>query len=990
MVYKIPKTDDCENSEASALGRHSNETYDNVEIIADNIEHVNAVSNELDVITELHDNLPELLQVDVNAQAAAQSAMEASASASEASTSETNSEVSAVASEASATRAETAAQNNENRFQPLADRVTTNEGDINTLNQRNINTPNNSGLAGGGDLSDDRNLSVDISNTPATTVIGGTSELLMDTPEGLRRVTRDTLLQGVSGGLELRGSVTVSADASSLPVSGDGLNSSLNQGTAPSHGNGVNPNGFTYLIQLTQPQRTSGVMVNMGGVSGSPSAIHVFHDDKLVWTGDQWQHIETGDNVLSVHGRYGVVTSETGDYDSTQVIRQATADLPQDTVEAALVGLSQTQGVTQEQLLGINSTLFPAGVNTVAENHDGGNDDVGLVPANTTHLRIPINGKTEIVTLSPVSAGGAVSVLTENGCNIGGVVTVFRRVSISQKTTLTLSEAVSNAFAYDGLSVTVSDRGNGKFVYRENQTANTFNIVACTGVTNLSLVLIEGVYSFSDRYGVIRGDDVDSSISLKLWFDHCSTNNRKAFLAPLNHEVHIGIDCPSNLHLTGFPQLSHLDGTKCTRFENSGYLFGACDGVLCWNFKSNCSVSKIKITYPSAVAVPDQLLCGAMRIEGCSDFDVERNLFQTSVEDSDINLSCIGIDNGLNDTGERVKTTNLRIKNNTANVHSGFVVCKGRAPQGQPNDTRTNKVYINFNTVNVTQTTGGLSTTGIIKVDIWSKDVNVIGNICDGNNIAIGFIQAEENLDNILISANIINNCNSAGIVLFDGQAFGFVKNINVVGNILSEAGIFVNHSGTPNPLTENINLSNNVINGWSIGAGSAVAAISVQFLQASESIKISGNVVSDSARAFFLRAPDAIISNNEALRSLGDSFELQDAADSTLVGNVSKGGSGTCLVLVRSPNCSINGGHLDSNGSNPAISQSGTTAGGCTFNGVTMDTNGTNVIVTSGVTDGVNLLTGCNIKSGTASRIQDLAVVNNLVGGQFRATGFA
>ncbi len=360
MVYKIPKTDDCENSEASALGRYSNETYDNVKIIADNIEHVNAVSNELDAITEVHDNLPDLLQVDANAQAAAQSAMEASASASEASTSETNSEASAIASEASATRSETAAQDSENRFQPLADRVTTNEGDINTLSQRSINTPNNSGLAGGGDLSDDRNLSVDISNTPATTVIGGTSELLMDTPEGLRRVTRDTLLQGVSGGLELRGSVTVSTNANSLPVSGDGLNSSLNQGTAPSHGNGVNPNGFTYLIQLTQPQRTSGVMVNMGGVSGSPSAIHVFHDDKLVWTGDQWQHIETGDNVLSVHGRYGVVTSESGDYNASQINNTPANGISSNNTQGAINELSSQGNANASGITGLNSRVTAA------------------------------------------------------------------------------------------------------------------------------------------------------------------------------------------------------------------------------------------------------------------------------------------------------------------------------------------------------------------------------------------------------------------------------------------------------------------------------------------------------------------------------------------------------------------------------------------------------------------------------------------------------
>ncbi len=74
-----------------------------------------------------------------------------------------------------------------------------------------------------------------------------------------------------------------------------------------------------------------------------------------------------------------------------------------------------------EQTLGAGSSLYIGdddGISAVVANGD-------TVPAGTTHLRVSINGNPEIVAISPVSAGGAITLLTETGCGIGGVVTNF-------------------------------------------------------------------------------------------------------------------------------------------------------------------------------------------------------------------------------------------------------------------------------------------------------------------------------------------------------------------------------------------------------------------------------------------------------------------------------------------------------------------------------------------------------------------------------------
>jgi len=53
----------------------------------------------------------------------------------------------------------------------------------------------------------------------------------------------------------------------------------------------------------------------------------------------------------------------------------------------------------------------------------------------------------------------------------------------------TLADAVANTAAQEGQIVQITDRADGQFTYTTGQSPNTFNIVQCTGVPTLALVL---------------------------------------------------------------------------------------------------------------------------------------------------------------------------------------------------------------------------------------------------------------------------------------------------------------------------------------------------------------------------------------------------------------------------------------------------------------------------------------------------------------------
>lgn len=132
--------------------------------------------------------------------------------------------------------------------------------------------------------------------------------------------------------------------------------------------------------------------------------------------------------------------------------------------------------VGQEELIG--GQIYP----------EIGNLENGMtVPSGTTHLRV--GG--QIYAMSSV-ASGLVADLTTTSATIGGVSVNFYRRIVEEYATL--DDAVSSLNLYAGMSVLVKERtaGNGggatwDVVHSSSVTANTFSVVECTGIPDLSL-----------------------------------------------------------------------------------------------------------------------------------------------------------------------------------------------------------------------------------------------------------------------------------------------------------------------------------------------------------------------------------------------------------------------------------------------------------------------------------------------------------------------
>jgi len=199
-----------------------------------------------------------------------------------------------------------------------------------------VNTPLNSGLSAGVDLK------VDIGNTSETTTANGSDVLLIEQPSGIKkRITRDNLFAGFGSGSELRGSVnprsTDPTPITTLTVSGDPNNPNIMQGVAPT---GPIPSGYTYVVLLDAADKSTGVTVRMGGTSGSATDYIVFDQDQLVWAGSggvgAFVHLQTGDAVISVHGRQGVIVGDNGDYTASQIVNIPHDDITESNAQAAI------------------------------------------------------------------------------------------------------------------------------------------------------------------------------------------------------------------------------------------------------------------------------------------------------------------------------------------------------------------------------------------------------------------------------------------------------------------------------------------------------------------------------------------------------------------------------------------------------------------------------------------------------------------------------
>lgn len=253
-------------------------------------------------------------------------------------------------------------------------------------------TLNVAATAQGGLKANADDIEVDIVGTNETTSLAGTDVLLVETASGKRRITRDNLLAGLGKGAEIRGTVNPTAvggtppdpltPITTLTVTGDPDNATISQGVEPT---GAYPSGFTYIILLDPVDRQTGVNITMAGPSGSPQVVLVFDGDQLVWTGSgasgQFTHLETGDNVISVHGRQGVVVADNGDYTASQITNVPSGNLIATDVQGAL-------DEHQVDIDNLGTTISTVDSNAV---HITGDEDIGGKKrfTNTDAVKVP-------------------------------------------------------------------------------------------------------------------------------------------------------------------------------------------------------------------------------------------------------------------------------------------------------------------------------------------------------------------------------------------------------------------------------------------------------------------------------------------------------------------------------------------------------------------------------------------------------------------------
>ena len=102
--------------------------------------------------------------------------------------------------------------------------------------------------------------------------------------------------------------------------------------------------------------------------------------------------------------------------------------------------------------------------------------------------------------------------------NITGVLDSANKVFVIAIQKYTLAEAVALTTALEGQIVQITDRGNAQFEYKTGQVTNTANIVQCTGVPTLALVLRVKNYINLAEFGSIPG--TLSNAAIKAAFDY--------------------------------------------------------------------------------------------------------------------------------------------------------------------------------------------------------------------------------------------------------------------------------------------------------------------------------------------------------------------------------------------------------------------------------------------------------------------------------------
>lgn len=192
---------------------------------------------------------------------------------------------------------------------------------------RNIFTTN--GIAGGGTLASDRNLQLSLKDIPEDPrpFIDAVGDFVITVDAAGNQYK--TKIGGLpfQGATRLIAYVTPPLDNSTTYFDVvDGVlesppteNTQIVQGVAPTTESDVfdNVDGYAFIVRLPDELKQSGFLSE---ITGTPNL--VFDEDQFIWSSEkgQWVQLEVGDAVISVHGRFGKVVSQVGDYTGKQVM----------------------------------------------------------------------------------------------------------------------------------------------------------------------------------------------------------------------------------------------------------------------------------------------------------------------------------------------------------------------------------------------------------------------------------------------------------------------------------------------------------------------------------------------------------------------------------------------------------------------------------------------------------------------------------------------
>ncbi len=175
------------------------------------------------------------------------------------------------------------------------------------LDTRSISTAATSGLSGGGNLSGDLSLSLDINGLSTITTANANDYIAVydSLTSSVKKVSHSDFLQGITGALQYQGTWNASTNTPTLAD---------NTGTS----------GYMYAVSAAGTQDLGSGNITFG--SG----------DFVIHNGTIWQKAPSASAVTSVFSRTGAVTAQNGDYTGTQITNTAAGNIAAVTIQAAI------------------------------------------------------------------------------------------------------------------------------------------------------------------------------------------------------------------------------------------------------------------------------------------------------------------------------------------------------------------------------------------------------------------------------------------------------------------------------------------------------------------------------------------------------------------------------------------------------------------------------------------------------------------------------